>query len=268
MHLLIVGCGFIGSTIAMAADELEEVESISLMDNNHEKALNLASAIGKASIVKDFNDALDSANLVVEAASHIAARSIIPEAIGRGKDCMVMSVGVFADDDFRISMFQKSKEKGSRIYIPSGAVCGTDGLRAASISDIEEVELITTKGPESMAGVPYLFQEGLDVNAIENTTVVFQGSAREAVIAFPRNVNVAATISLLGLGFDRTKVTVIIDPKSKSNSHELIVRGRFGEMHCETKNMQSPANPATSYLAGLSAVSALRRIVRNEWIGV
>lgn len=268
MRLLIVGCGFIGSTIAKAADIMEEVELIFLMDNNHEKVSNLVGALNKGLIVTELNDALDSVDLVVEAASQTAAKSIIPEVIAKGKDCMVMSVGVFVDDIFRESMFQNSKKNGSHIYIPSGAICGTDGLRAASMAELEEVELITTKGPESMTDIPYLSQKGLDVRVIENTMTVFQGTAREAVKAFPRNVNVAATISLLGVGFDRTKVTVVIDPQSKSNSHELIIKGRFGEMHCKTKNVHSPDNPATSYLAGLSAVATLRRIVRNEWIGV
>ena len=39
-------------------------------------------------------------------------------------------------------------------------------------------------------------------------------------------------------------------------------------MTCHTYNVPSPDNPKTSYLAAMSAISALKRIVRNEWIGI
>jgi aspartate dehydrogenase len=268
MRLLIVGCGFIGSTIAKAADGMDEVESISLLDSNIDKMEALTLSLNKAKAIPDMEAGIDECDLLIEAASQAAARKILPLALSKGKDCMVMSVGSFVDDTFRESMFQESRRTGSRIFIPSGAICGTDGLRSASMSDLDEVELVTTKGPDSVDGVPYLVQKGIDVHSFTAAAMVFQGSAREAVQAFPRNVNVAATVSLLGVGFDRTRVSVVIDPHTKCNSHELIVKGAFGEMHCETRNYHSPDNPATSYLAGLSAVSALRRIVANEWTGV
>lgn len=268
MRLLIVGCGFIGSTIAKAADGMGEVESISLLDSNNDKMEALIHSLGKAVAVSDLESGIEGCDLLIEAASQAAARKVLPLAMAKGRDCMVMSVGSFVDDEFRESVFQESRRTGARIFIPSGAICGTDGLRSASMSDLQEVELITTKGPDSMEGVPYLVQKGIDVHSFSDAAMVFQGSAREAVQAFPRNVNVAATVSLLGVGFDRTRVTVVVDPHTRCNSHELIVKGAFGEMHCETRNYHSPDNPATSYLAGLSAVSALRRIVANEWTGV
>ena len=67
---------------------------------------------------------------------------------------------------------------------------------------------------------------------------------------------------------DKTKVTIVVDPDTHSNSHELRIKGEFGEMTCHTYNVPSPDNPRTSYLAAMSAISALKRIVRNEWIGI
>ena len=60
----------------------------------------------------------------------------------------------------------------------------------------------------------------------------------------------------------------MVDPDTHSNSHELRIKGEFGEMTCHTYNVPSPDNPRTSYLAAMSAISALKRIVRNEWIGI
>ena len=147
-------------------------------------------------------------------------------------------------------------------------MCGLDGLRSSSVGELEEVELVTTKGPRSLSGIQYVIDQGIDVDAVTERTIVYSVPAREAVKLFPKNVNVAATVSLLGIGFDRTKVTVVLDPEIRSNSHELRIKGEFGMMDCHTFNVPSPDNPKTSYLAAMSAISALKRIVRNEWIGI
>ena len=111
-------------------------------------------------------------------------------------------------------------------------------------------------------------EHGIDVDKLTEPTTVFSGTARDAVKLFPKNINVAATVSLLGVGFDKTKVTIVVDPAIHSNSHELRIKGEFGQMVCHTFNVPSPDNPKTSYLAAMSAISALKRIVRNEWIGI
>ncbi|MDR0198372.1 MAG: DUF108 domain-containing protein, partial [Methanomassiliicoccaceae archaeon] len=127
---------------------------------------------------------------------------------------------------------------------------------------------ITTKNPNSLIGVPYLKEQGIDVGNVKKPTVIYEGPAREAVKLFPKNVNVAAAVSIMGIGFDNTKVKIILDPDTRSNSHELIVKGEFGEMVSRTSNVPSPINPSTSHLAALSAISALKRIIRNDWVGI
>jgi len=188
--------------------------------------------------------------------------------VGRGVDIMIMSVGALVDDDYRKNVYDTARTTGARILVPSGAVCGTDGLSSAAAGRIDEVELITTKNPHSIVDVPYLIEKGIDVNKIRTPTVIYEGPAREAVKLFPKNVNVAAAVSIMGIGFDRTKVKIILDPKTKANSHELIVRGEFGEIISKTSNVPSPSNPSTSYLAALSAIAALKRIIRNDWVGI
>lgn len=268
MRITIVGCGSIGSKLAIAADEMAEVKRIYLTDMDQTLAEDLASKLKKAIVVDDVEEELYHCDLVVEAASQAAARDIMPKVVSRGVDIMIMSVGALVDDAFRESVLQKAKQCEARVYVPSGAVCGTDGLRSSQVGGLKEVELITTKPPKSMQGVKYIVEKGIDVDNLTEKTVVYSGSAREAVSMFPRNINVAATVSLLGIGFDDTKVTIVCDPASDSNSHELRIKGEFGEMTCHTYNVPSPDNPKTSYLAAMSAISALKRIVRNEWIGV
>lgn len=268
MRITIVGCGSIGSKLARAADEMTEVKRIYLMDMDHSLAENLATELKKAIVVDNVEEELYHCDLVIEAASQAAAKDIAPKVVSRGVDMMMMSVGALVDDDFRTMVKEKACHAEAKIFIPSGAICGTDGLRSSAVGRLDEVELITTKGPKSLEGVPYIIDHGIDVDKVKEPTVIFSGSARDAVRLFPKNINVAATVALLGVGFDRTKVKIVLDPASHSNSHELRIRGEFGEMTCHTYNVPSPDNPKTSYLASLSAISALKRIVSNEWIGI
>lgn len=268
MRITIIGCGSIGSKLARAADQMQEVRRIYLMDIRKDVSDSVAASMNKAVVINSVEEELYHCDLVIEAATQDAAKQILPMVIARGVDMMIMSVGSLVDDDFRKMVFDRAKVSGAKIYIPTGALCGTDGLRSASVDEIESVELITTKGPKSLADVKYLMDKGIDVNTITERTVIYTGPAREAVRIFPKNVNVAATVSLLGIGFDDTKVTVVLDPAIKSNSHDLKVKGKFGEMECHTYNVPESDNPKTSHLATLSAISALKRIVRGEWFGI
>ncbi len=268
MRIIIVGCGSIGTKLATAADEMEEVTRIYLIDAVRELADNLAAKLTKASVVDSVEDELYHADLVIEAASQEAAREVAMTTVNRGVDVMIMSVGALVDDEYREAFFDKAKQTAAKIYIPSGAIAGTDALRAAHIDELESVDLITTKGPKSLAHIPYVEANNIDVDKLDKPTVIYNGTAREAVKDFPKNINVAATVSLLGVGFDRTHVTIIADPSVKVNSHELRIKGAFGEMVCHTYNLPSPDNPKTSYLASLSAISALKRIIRKQWIGI
>ena len=245
MRITIVGCGSIGSRLAKAADDMEEVKRIYLVDIRKDLADNVAASLRKAIVVDSVEDELYHCDLVIEASSQAAAKEVAPKVVARGVDIMIMSVGSLVDDDYRNTLFQSAKEHEAKIFIPTGALCGVDGLRSASCDEIDSVELITTKGPKSLAGVQYLVDKGIEVDKIKEKTVIYSGPAREAVKIFPKNINVAATVS-----------------------HELRFEGKFGKAVAHTFNVPEADNPKTSHLAALAAISALKRICRNEWIGV
>ncbi|MCL2785863.1 MAG: aspartate dehydrogenase [Methanomassiliicoccaceae archaeon] len=268
MRLAIIGCGSIGGELAEAADEMAEVKRIYLTDQRGLAAEALASRLKKAVAIRSIEPELYHCDLVIEAASQAAAGDLIPKVVGRGVDMMIMSVSALADDDYRKNVYETARNTGARILVPSGAVCGTDGLSSASVGRIDEVELTTTKNPESLLDVPYLKDNGIDISKIDRPTVIYEGTAREAVKLFPKNVNVAATVSIMGIGFDRTKVKIVLDPATRSNSHELIVKGEFGEIVSRTSNVPYLNNQSTSHLAALSAISALKRVIRNDWVGI
>jgi aspartate dehydrogenase len=198
---------------------------------------------------------VDAADLVVECANKGVVQTTVRDALAKGKKVMLLTIGAMADDPLREELVSLARRHGGKIYLPSGAVMGVDGVKAAAESDLKSVTLVTTKPPAGL-------QKGTD-----RWTMLFSGPARDAIAQFPKNVNVAATLSLAGLGFDQTHVQVAIDPLATRNSHKVIIEGSFGRARIEVENLPSPSNPATSYLASLSAIALLRRIVSPVEIG-
>jgi aspartate dehydrogenase len=263
----IIGCGFIGCTLANAAQELEEVEDILLMDTTLAHAERAASSLSKCRAVESLDEILAEADLVVEAANQDAVKEYAPRVLVAGKDLMIMSIGALVDDDLWNGLKETAKGRGCRVFLPSGGIGGLDLLKAASQAQLSEVQLVTTKPPRALASVPEITSQGIDLASIREPVVVFEGTAREAVSRFPKNINVAATVALAGVGFDRTTVKIIADPGMTRNYHELIVEGRFGKMRMSILNAPSSTNPKTSYLAALSAISTMKNIVQGVWIG-
>jgi aspartate dehydrogenase len=254
MKLGIIGCGAIGTDVAIAADNIEEIEKIFLFDIDQEIASILKSKVKKSEIrkVKDFIKMVD---VVFEAASQKAVEQYAEQILEMGKDLIIMSIGSLLDDRFMKKLKQIANTKGCKIYLPSGAVCGIDGLLSASIDTIDEVTLVTTKPPKSLG------------KKVEKRTIVFDGSARDAVFQFPNNINVAASLSLAGIGFDETNVKIVADPVTTRINHKILAHGKFGRLRAEVENMPNPNNPKSSYMASLSAIATLKRIINPIQIG-
>ena len=226
MKVGIIGCGFIGRTLANAAQDLPEVEEILLMDTTLAHAERAASSLEKGTAVESLDDMLGEADLVAEAANQDAVKEYAPRVLVAGKDLLIMSIGALVDDDLWDGLQETAKGRGCRVFLPTGGLGGLDLLKSASQAQLAEVQLVTTKPPKALASVPEITSKGIDLASITEPMVVFEGTAREAVAKFPKNINVAATVALAGVGFDRTKVKIVADPGMTRNYHELIVEGR------------------------------------------
>ncbi len=268
VNICVIGCGAIGTTIARAVEDMPQIQTVYLTDRSQECATRVQEKLSKVRYVPDIVPILGDIRLVVEAASQEAARYYVPLALSAGVDALIMSVGILQDEEFQTDAFRLASRKGARIYIPSGAVGGIDALCAASIEDVEKVTLTTTKPPSAFGPSKYLESKGIDPTELRVRTELFHGTAKEAVVHFPQNINVAATISLAGIGFDKTIIRIVCDPQVKTNEHRLQASGKFGELDVVTRNVPSPRNPKTSYLAALSAISAVKKIAGNTWVGV
>jgi aspartate dehydrogenase len=267
-NISIIGCGAIGSELALSVDRMmmENVTISSLLDIKLENAENLKSKLTNNNpiIFNNFTDYINSdsikdVDLVVETASQNALIDYLNSIILLKKDVLVMSVGGFANPDFFSQVLKNVEKNDINLYLPSGAIAGIDAIKSVRNS-ISYVTLTTTKNPNSLKDSPFFKKTNLTIDSIKKRTLIFEGSAIEAVQNFPANVNVAALLGLAGIGIEKTKVNVIADPSLRINKHEIKVIGKFGELIVRVKNIPSPTNPKTSYLAILSVIESLRSI--------
>ena len=196
-------------------------------------------------------------DVVVEAASHEAVRSHAEPLLARGIALIVLSGGALCDDALRTRLETAARSSGALLYVPSGGIGGLDALKAACLAGVDEVAIAVTKPPAAWKGIPYVEALGVDLGALNVPHVLFDGSARDGVPHFPANVNIAAVLSLAGIGFDRTRLKVVADPALKYNTHYIEVRGASGNISVRLENVPAPDNPKTAWLACYSALAAL-----------
>ena len=135
---------------------------------------------------------------MVEAASQAALLDFVPKALAAGRDMLIMSVGgLLGHEDW----FRQASEKGCRIYVPSGAIAGLDGIKSASMGYVQSAVLTSRKPIAALRGTKYVVEHNVPLESFQEETVIFEGTAEEAARAFPTTSNVAAS---LRLAVDRT----------------------------------------------------------------
>ncbi|MCX6773356.1 MAG: aspartate dehydrogenase [Candidatus Micrarchaeota archaeon] len=248
MKIGLIGFGAIGSHIARQMKK----DVAWVVDADKSAKAKMASAGLKCKFFGSIPEECAGADLVVEAASQ-GAVPMLHECLPFC-DVMIMSVGALANKKLLVQLSVLAKEYGRKIYLPSGAIGGLDSIASAD-GKIRSVLLETTKDPKSLG------------RNDAKRTVVFEGSARQACKLYPKNVNVAATLSLAGVGFEKTKVRIVSDPKAKRNMHCITVESESGSMQFRFENEPFAENPKTSALAALSAISRIKKIDSAIQIG-
>jgi aspartate dehydrogenase len=197
---------------------------------------------------------------VLEAASHEAIRQHLVDLLRAGISVIVLSAGALADRRLHEAAEAAAKTSGARLLVPSGGIGGLDALNAACMAGVDEVSIQVAKPPVAWKGIAFVERLGVPLDALAQPHVLFEGTAREGVPHFPQNVNIAAVLSLAGIGMDRTRLRVVADPALKMNTHTIRVAGRTGRFTIVLENVPTPDNPKTSWLACCSAVDALRAL--------
>jgi aspartate dehydrogenase len=204
---------------------------------------------------------------VLEAASHEAVRDHLAALLDAGISVVVLSAGALVDDALRHSAEEAASRSGALLYVPSGGIGGLDALKAACAAGVDEVSIQVAKPPAAWKGIPYVEALGLPLDRLDRAHTLFEGSARAGVPHFPQNVNIAAVLSLAGIGLDRTRLKVVADPSLTANTHTIQVVGRTGRFTVVLENLPTPENPKTSWLACYSAIAALKALQSSERIG-
>ena len=196
------------------------------------------------------------ADLAVECAPASLIEQICRPMLEAGKRVMVLSAGALLP---RPELAELAKERGGQIIVPTGALLGLDAVTAAAEGRIVSVRMITRKPPGGLRGAPYLEQHGISVEGLNEAKRVFCGNARDAAAGFPANVNVAAALSLAGIGPDRTMVEIWADPGVDRNCHSIEVDSDAARLRLSIENVPSE-NPKTGRITALSVVAALRKL--------
>jgi aspartate dehydrogenase len=198
----------------------------------------------------------DRADLAVEAAPAAVVEDICRPMLAAGKKVMVLSAGALLP---RPHLIDLARDKGGQIIVPTGALLGLDAVTAAAEGTVHSVRMTTRKPPKGLVGAPYLEANGISVEGLNEAKRVFSGTAREAAAGFPANVNVAAALSLAGIGPDRTTIDIWADPAVTRNCHTIEVDADSARFTMTIENIPSE-NPKTGRITALSALAALRKL--------
>ncbi len=252
----VVGYGAVGSVIAEGLDG--GMGELSLA------GVYAASPVPDRHRVDSFGELLDRSDLVVEAASQEAVHAYGPTAVGAGRDLVVVSVGALVDP----SLLAALGSGDGRLLVTTGAIGGIDQLRAASLlGGLERVSLTTRKPPRALVR-PWMDADlvGRMVDG-DDPTIVFDGTARDAVERFPASINVAATLSLSTIGFERVRVRLVADPSASSVEHHIEAVGPAGTYEFRFHNVASATNPKTSAVTPYAVLRGLADLHTHTVIG-
>ena len=266
MRIGIVGCGTIGTAVAVACGRRfrGRVRVVAVNDIDPAKAALLARKV-RGSRVMTLERLIAASDLVFEAASAKVSAAVARKALGKGRDVLVMSVGGLLGHVSALSRL--AGKKGGRLYVPSGAIAGLDGVRALSFVRWKRLLLRTQKPPQALEGADYLVRRRICLKGLRGPRTVFRGTASQAVRAFPQNINVVAALALAAEGRVVPRVEIVADPRLKKNVHAILAESEGGRITVTCENVPSAANPKTSRLAVLSALAVVQRLVKPLAIG-
>jgi aspartate dehydrogenase len=260
----IVGCGAIGRALVFAVDSGKlPVRIAGITSRTPKSAMDFLAGFKNPPPYLSLPDLINAADLIVEAAGGAVVPALAKEVFAAGKDLMVISVGALLDHP---EIIENSRGSGCRLYLPSGAIAGLDGIKSACVGQITHVTMTTRKPPNGLEGAPHLVRNGISLEGLTQEREVFSGTAREACKGFPANVNVSAAVSLAGIGPDRTQIRIIAVPALKRNCHDIEIEGEFGRLHVHIENVPTE-NPKTGKLTVLSIMRAVQDVVDPVRIG-
>ena len=265
LKVAVGGLGTIGLPVARALDSgIHGLELAAVSARDRDKAARNMADFANPVPVLGLAELAGQADIVVESAPAAVFAELAEAAVEAGRILVTVSCGALLD---RMDLAERARETGARIVIPTGALLGLDAVRAAAEGTIHSARIVTRKPPASLAGAPYLAEQGIDLDGLSEARKIFEGTAREGARGFPANVNVAAALSLAGVGPDETRLEIWADPAQTRNAHKIVIEAEAARFEMQIENVPSEENPRTGKLTPLSVIATLRGLTAPLKVG-
>jgi aspartate dehydrogenase len=260
----VVGLGVIGRHVCRALDGgLPGVALVAATTRRRDGGEAFLATLERPVPFSTLDALIEASDVVVEASTQAHLAEIAPKTLAAGRDLVVLSCGALLG---RRDWMELAARHGARILVPSGAIAGLDGVKGGAVGAVSSVSMETRKPPEGLAGAPWIVEQKIDLDAVREETLIFEGPATEACRAFPANVNVLAALSLAGIGPERTRTKIYAVPGLTRNTHRIRIEGEFGALRIEVENVPSE-NPRTGRLSYLSTIALLRDLGATLRVG-
>lgn len=259
LKISLIGLGGISQCILenQQANGREAFKVISILVRDREHSLKMLKDYPDTIVCDSVEELLATGpDFVAECAGHQAVYDHGEAILASGTSLIVISVGALADEALYTRLVDVAEKEGAQIFLPAGAVGAIDALSSAEIGGLNSVRYRARKPAKSWAGTPA--SREFDLDKLTSEAVIFRGYAREAAQLYPKNSNVAATVALAGLGFDKTEVELIADPNATENFHQIDVDGIAGKFSISLCGYPSSSNPKTSALTAYSVLKCIR----------
>ncbi len=265
LSVAVAGFGAVGRAVARRLDQgISGLTLAAVSARDGDRARSLMSGFHKIVPVEPLERLPSFADIIVECLPPGLLRVLAEPALRAGRTLIVLSCGALLD---HTELRDLASEYGGRIIVPTGALIGLDAMQAAMEGVITSVRMVTRKPPRGLLGAPYLVEHGIDLAGLREPLRLFSGSARDGVRGFPANVNVAAALSLAGIGPDRTVMEIWADPSLDRNTHMITVESDSANFSMSIANIPTEENPKTGKITALSVIATLRRLTATVRIG-
>ncbi|SDC47637.1 aspartate dehydrogenase [Paraburkholderia lycopersici] len=257
MKVGIAVLGTVGKTVAKALDEgIPGLTLAAVAARNHAAASDWLGQLRQVPVITTFEEMAESCDIVVECAPASLLGDIAEPVLKAGKKLIVLSCGGLLN---RPDLIDLARSTGGSIHVPTGALLGLDAVNAAAEAEISSVRMITRKPVKGLVGAPFLEEKKIDISSIQEPMQIFSGTAREAAVGFPANLNVAVALSLAGNGPDNTQLEIWADPALTRNTHTIVVESDSARLQMTIENIPTE-NPKTGRITAQSVLALLRKM--------
>jgi len=264
LQLGLIGCGAIGEAVlaALAADALSGIAVPAVLVRRPRAAASSKGVVVTSEAEPFFAHRLDA---VLECAGHAAVVAHGARVLSGGADLLVTSVGALADPALLERLLAAARSRGRRLILPSAGIGGLDILAGAAVGGLDAVHVTVRKDPESWRGTPA--EAICDLGRLAEAATLYDGPVREGARLYPQNVNIAAAVALAGLGFERTRLTILADPAVSDHVVEVAASGRFGRFDFREAVVPTAENRKTGRLVAMALVKTVRQLASTLMVG-